>query len=128
MVYEMAQLPDDNVHDAGLNVPPAPLSLHMTEPDVMVGEFDVSLTCAENVTVLPADSIAEVGVTMMVVVWIVLVAGVTLLVCVVFVAIDVVWLLLDGCDVFVELVVELIEEVVVVLVTGVVPEGVLLED
>ena len=43
-VYDTAQLPDEIVHDAGLKEPPAPLSLHVTEPDVIVGEFDMSST------------------------------------------------------------------------------------
>ena len=51
------------MHDAGLKEPPAPLSLHVTEPDVIVGELDESATWAEYVTELPADKVAELGVT-----------------------------------------------------------------
>ncbi len=50
------------MHNAELNVPPAPLSLHDTVPVVVVGELDVSLTCTENVTALPADAVVELGV------------------------------------------------------------------
>jgi hypothetical protein len=39
----------DNVHEE-LNDPPAPLSLHDTEPVGVVGELDVSVTVAVSVT------------------------------------------------------------------------------
>ncbi len=72
--YDVMQLPDDNVHDAGSNVPPAPLSLHDTVPVVARGrawkpklenllfKCDVSLIWADNVIELPVDTVAEFGV------------------------------------------------------------------
>ncbi len=62
VIYDVMQLPDDNVHDAGSNVPPAPLSLHDTVPVVVVGELDISIIWAENVIEPPADTVAEFGV------------------------------------------------------------------
>ena len=46
-----------------MNVPPALLSLHVSVPVSDVGELDVSVTCAENVTVPLEGSVAELGVT-----------------------------------------------------------------
>ena len=66
-VYDTLQPPDDRIHVAELNVPPAPLSLHDTVPVVVVGALDVSVTCTENVDALPADAVPELGVTVVLV-------------------------------------------------------------
>lgn len=67
MVYVVVQLPDTSMQEGGLNVPPTLPSVHMTEPVVAVGELDVSLTWAENVTEPPGDTVAELGVTVVLV-------------------------------------------------------------
>lgn len=61
-VYVDTHAVDDDVHDTGLNVPPAPLSLHDTVPERAVGELDVSLAWAENVNVSLEGRVAELGV------------------------------------------------------------------
>ena len=43
-VYDVVQLPDDNVQGDALNVPPAPLSLHEIVPVGVADGFEVSLT------------------------------------------------------------------------------------
>lgn len=50
IVYDVVQLPDANIHDDGLNVPPAPLSLHDTAPVGTVDGLEVSLTVTVNIT------------------------------------------------------------------------------
>jgi hypothetical protein len=52
-VYEVVQLPDDNVHEDGLNVPPALVSFHTTVPEILVVELEVSETVAVSVTCDP---------------------------------------------------------------------------
>lgn len=48
-VYDVVQLPDDNAHDGGLNVPPASLSFHSRVPVGVAVEFEVSLTVTVSV-------------------------------------------------------------------------------
>ncbi len=62
-VYVVTHVVAGDVHDAGLNVPPAPLSLHDTVPVTVVGELEVSLTWAENVSVPLEGRVVELGVT-----------------------------------------------------------------
>lgn len=50
VVYDVIQLPDANIHDEGLNAPPALLSLQDTAPVGVVGELEASLTVTVNVT------------------------------------------------------------------------------
>ncbi len=57
----MVQLPDDNAHDAGLNVPPAPLSFNNIAPVGVVGEDEVSVTVIANVTGAPGLVAEELG-------------------------------------------------------------------
>lgn len=53
------QLPDANVHDRGLNVPPALLSFHVIVPVGVVGELEVSLTVTVSVTDDPVFATEE---------------------------------------------------------------------
>jgi hypothetical protein len=53
-VYETEQAPEARVHVPEANEPPAPPSLHATEPMGEVGEAFVSVTVAVNVIELPA--------------------------------------------------------------------------
>jgi hypothetical protein len=53
------QLPPDNVHDAGPNVPPALLSVKEIIPVGVTGEFDVSVTDIVRVTDPPLFSVLE---------------------------------------------------------------------
>ena len=62
-VYETVHTPDDNVQEAGVNVPPAPPSLHDTEPVGVMAEIEVSATVALNVTGPPEDAVAGFGAT-----------------------------------------------------------------
>jgi hypothetical protein len=48
-VYDVVHPPDGNVQEVGLNVPPALLSVHITLPDGVVGELEVSIIVAVNV-------------------------------------------------------------------------------
>lgn len=45
-VYDTLQEPEETVHEEALNAPPAPPSLHDTEPVGMEVEFEVSKTLA----------------------------------------------------------------------------------
>ena len=65
-VYVVVQV-DGNVHDDGLKVPPALLSLHDTVPVGVVGELEVSVTCTENDKVPLEGSVVELGVTVVLV-------------------------------------------------------------
>jgi hypothetical protein len=51
-VYDVVQLPDDKVQEAGLNVPPELASLHVTVAVGVVWELYVSFTFTTNVTEL----------------------------------------------------------------------------
>ncbi len=66
-VYDVVHPPDGNLQEAGLNVPPALLSLHVTLPDGVVGETEVSATIAAYVNWVPELIAAEFGVTVVVV-------------------------------------------------------------
>ncbi len=48
-VYDVMHPPDGNVQEVGLNVPPALPSVHVTLPDGVVGELEVSAIVAVNV-------------------------------------------------------------------------------
>ncbi len=61
-VYDVVQMPDDNVHADELNEPPVFPSLHDTIPLGVVGEFDVSVTVEVNVIAFPGVKDAEFGV------------------------------------------------------------------
>ena len=67
-VYDVAQLPDDKVHELGLNDPPEPPSFQVTAPVGVVGELDVSFTFTTNV--IGPTYVAGFGVTVVVVPWI----------------------------------------------------------
>ena len=69
VVYDVVHPPDGNVQEVGLKVPPALLSLHVTLPDGVVGELEVSATVAVNVIWVPEFTAAEFGVTVVVVEW-----------------------------------------------------------
>ena len=58
----------DKVHEEEINEPPAPPSLHDTEPVGEVGEFDVSVTVALNIMAVPDTKVPEFGVIATVVV------------------------------------------------------------
>lgn len=60
-VYDVVQLPDDNVQEEGLNVPPPLLSFHDIVPVGVLGKFDVSVTVAVNVMDDPEFTIDELG-------------------------------------------------------------------
>jgi hypothetical protein len=60
-VYDVVQLPDDNVQEEGLNVPPPLLSFHDIVPTGVLGELDVSVTVAVNVTDDPEFITDELG-------------------------------------------------------------------
>ena len=62
-MYDVVQLPDANMQEVGLNVPPIPPSDHDTDPVTVFAEFVVSVTCTEYDTVPPEESVVEVGVT-----------------------------------------------------------------
>ncbi len=66
-VYDVIQLPDDSVHAAGLNVPPAPLSLNNMVPVGVMGDAEVSVTVTVNVVGVPGLPTAELGETVTVV-------------------------------------------------------------
>lgn len=61
------RLPDDNAHAGGLNVPPAPLSVHSMVPVGVADRFEVSLTVTVSVTDDPGFAVAEFGDTVTVV-------------------------------------------------------------
>ena len=61
-VYETSQLPDESVHEEGLKVPPALLSVSVTIPAGIVGELEVSETNIVNVTDPPAVVLLELDV------------------------------------------------------------------
>ena len=46
--YDTLQLPDESVHEDGLNVPPMLPSFQETLPVRVVGELEVSVTVAVN--------------------------------------------------------------------------------
>jgi hypothetical protein len=52
----------DNIHASGLNEPPAPLSVHVTNPIIFEDEFVVSVSVIVNVTCVPAENVAGLGV------------------------------------------------------------------
>jgi len=56
-VYVDVQIPNDNVQDAVLNVPPALPSLSNIVPDGVVGEIELSETDIESVTCTPAFTV-----------------------------------------------------------------------
>ena len=58
-MYDVVQIPDDNTHDAALNVPPALLSIHDMVPVGVVGELEVSLTVTVSVTDEPEFTTGE---------------------------------------------------------------------
>ncbi len=60
-VYDVVQLPDDNVQEEGLNVPPPLLSFHEIVPTGALGELDVSVTVAVNVMDEPEFTTDELG-------------------------------------------------------------------
>lgn len=66
-VYDVVQLPDDRAHAAGLNVPPAPLSLNNMVPVAVVGKAEVSVTVIVNVVGVPGLATDEPGDTVTVV-------------------------------------------------------------
>jgi hypothetical protein len=66
-VYDVVQLPDDNAHDGGLNVPPALLSFHSMVPVGVLVEFEVSLTVTVSVTGDPGFAVDGFGDTVTVV-------------------------------------------------------------
>jgi len=57
--YVTVQAPPDNVHEVGLNVPAALLSLNETVPVGVTDEFDVSATDIVSVTELPPFTVLE---------------------------------------------------------------------
>lgn len=62
-VYETVHAPDDNVHEVWSNIPPPFPSLHDTELVGVIGELELSVTVAVNVTDPPGDTDAGFGVT-----------------------------------------------------------------
>lgn len=66
-MYDVVQLPDDNAHAGGLNVPPAPLSFHSIVPVGVAEGFVVSLTVTVSVTADPGFVVDELGDTVTVV-------------------------------------------------------------
>jgi hypothetical protein len=69
-VYVDVQIPDDNVQEAGLNVPPALLSLNNSVPDGVVGGLELSTTVTVSVTGVAEFMVDEFGVTIVAVEWI----------------------------------------------------------
>jgi hypothetical protein len=62
-VYETVHAPDDNVQEVWSNMPPPFPSLHDTELVGVIGELELSVTVAMNVTDPPGDTVAGFGVT-----------------------------------------------------------------
>ena len=57
-VYDVVQVPDASVQEAGLNVPPALPLVHDIVPFGVIGKLVVSATCTTNETELPVDTVA----------------------------------------------------------------------
>jgi hypothetical protein len=66
-VYVDVQIPDDNVQEAGLNVPPALSSPNDMVPDGVVGGLELSETDIESVACPPVFTVVEFDVTAVVV-------------------------------------------------------------
>ena len=62
-VYDTLQPPDDRIHVAELNVPPAPLSFNVTFPVGVVGEDEVSVTVTVKLVAVPALAVPVLGET-----------------------------------------------------------------
>ncbi|MHB8601977.1 MAG: hypothetical protein ACYC9R_05000 [Nitrosotalea sp.] len=62
-MYETVHEPDDNVQEAWSNMPPPFPSLHDTELVGVIGELELSVTVAVNVTDPPGYTVAGFGVT-----------------------------------------------------------------
>ena len=67
-MYAVVHIPVDNVHTEELNVPPTFSSSQVIVPVGVVGELDVSVTVAVNVSVFPTtydegfgDTVTDVG-------------------------------------------------------------------
>jgi hypothetical protein len=68
-VYVTVHDPDESVQDVWSNTPPPFPSLHDTELVGTIGELELSVTVAVNVTDPPGDTVAGFGVTDNVVAW-----------------------------------------------------------
>lgn len=62
-VYETVHAPDVSVQETWSNTPPPFPSLHDTELVGVIGELELSVTVAVNITEPPGDTVAGFGVT-----------------------------------------------------------------